>query len=192
MLQLKNELFRYTSYAWIVLICYWFYASKRVKITIQKEPWKDRLLYLVLMISAFEAIYYPVAGSNFLTVSILPPAKWIVVAGACIAVAGITFAIAGRYTLGKNWSAVVTIKKEHELVTKGVYRISRHPIYTGMLAGITGAAIIQGEVRGIIAILLFAAAAQIKIRTEEKFMRMIFKEYEEYSRQTKKLIPFIY
>ncbi|MFI5153368.1 MAG: methyltransferase family protein, partial [Chitinophagales bacterium] len=64
--------------------------------------------------------------------------------------------------------------------------------YTGMLFGLTGAALVLGEMRGLIAVILFFIAIQMKMVTEEKFMQENFREYAEYKRRTKKLIPLIY
>jgi protein-S-isoprenylcysteine O-methyltransferase Ste14 len=94
--------------------------------------------------------------------------------------------------LGNNWSGIVTIKKDHELIKDGSYAITRHPIYTGLLFGLMGAVIVLGEVRGLIAIIILFIAIQIKISTEEKFLKNAFSEYDDYCHHTKKLIPFIY
>jgi protein-S-isoprenylcysteine O-methyltransferase Ste14 len=56
----------------------------------------------------------------------------------------------------------------------------------------TGAAIILGELRGLIAIGIFLSAIEIKMAKEEEFMKSTFSSYEEYMKKTKKLIPFVY
>lgn len=58
-----------------------------------------------------------------------------------------------RIILGRNWSATVTIKKDHELVSSGPYAIVRHPLYSGVLLAMLGTAIFFGEIRGSIAFL---------------------------------------
>src|SRR5881275_3061754 len=42
-------------------------------------------------------------------------------------------AIWARRAIGSNWSAIVTLKKDHALVTRGPYRYVRHPIYSAIL-----------------------------------------------------------
>jgi protein-S-isoprenylcysteine O-methyltransferase Ste14 len=54
-------------------------------------------------------------------------------AGPAVTVLGAVFAIWSRVTLGRNWSSVLQVKAQHELVVKGPYRIVRHPIYTGLI-----------------------------------------------------------
>jgi protein-S-isoprenylcysteine O-methyltransferase Ste14 len=41
---------------------------------------------------------------------------------------GLYLAIWARVTIGRNWSATVTFKENHELIVRGPYRFVRHPI----------------------------------------------------------------
>lgn len=186
------DFFKLTSYAWMILFLYWLYTSMKTKVTIKKQNYLSRSLHLILMALAFTLVYGNYSRIGFLGKRFLPHENWISYLGILINISGIIFAIIARGWLGDNWSAIVTIKKDHELVRGGPYSITRHPIYTGFLFGLVGAVIVLGEIRGLIAILLLFIAIQIKTITEEKFMRKTFAEYDDYSRHTKKLIPFIY
>ncbi len=62
----------------------------------------------------------------------------------CVVAAGAAFTVWARITLGRNWSAEVTFKQDHELIESGPYALARHPIYTGLIAmalGITPQAV---------------------------------------------------
>ena len=50
------------------------------------------------------------------------------------------FTVWARIVLGRNWSGIVTVKQDHELITAGPYRWVRHPIYTGLLIAFAGSA----------------------------------------------------
>ncbi len=91
-----------------------------------------------------------------------------------------------------NWSGVVTVKADHELITTGPYTIVRHPIYTGLLLGFVGSAIARGEWRGVVAVVLVLASLWRKLLLEERWMREQFGEaYETYRRRVRALIPFV-
>ncbi|HXY01302.1 MAG TPA: isoprenylcysteine carboxylmethyltransferase family protein [Candidatus Limnocylindrales bacterium] len=62
--------------------------------------------------------------------------------GLALTAAGIGISIWGRFTLGANWSSTVTLKHGHELIRAGLYPRMRHPIYSGILLGMIGTAII--------------------------------------------------
>jgi protein-S-isoprenylcysteine O-methyltransferase Ste14 len=68
---------------------------------------------------------------------------------------GLSFAVWARLRLGRNWSSVVTVKEDHQLIRGGPYAIVRHPIYTGLLLGFLGMALITGEHGGLFCSWLF-------------------------------------
>lgn len=97
-----------------------------------------------------------------------------------------------RRTLGRNWSANVQIKQDHELITAGPYRFVRHPIYTALILMFAGNAIVVGDVRGIIAVVIVTLSFWRKYLKEEAFMRQEFGErYEQYRQKTAPLFPGI-
>ena len=66
----------------------------------------------------------------------------------------------------------------------------RHPIYTGMLLGTIGAALIAGEWRGIVAVVLLFAAHSLKALREEALLTKEFgDEYRSYRKHTGFLVP---
>ena len=108
-------------------------------------------------------------------------------------VIGLIVAIIARRQLAGNWGAAVELKKGHELITTGIYGYVRHPIYTGMLLMGLGTTVFINAapvwISLAVAIVLFA----IRARQEEKLMTRTFpKEYPEYKKKVKALIPFIF
>lgn len=112
--------------------------------------------------------------------------------GVLLVALGLGFAVWARRWLGANWSARVTVKEGHSLVTSGPYRIVRHPIYSGGLLALLGTALAQGELRGFLALALAFVAFLIKSRFEEARMRAVFPEYERYAKRTPALVPFLF
>jgi protein-S-isoprenylcysteine O-methyltransferase Ste14 len=103
---------------------------------------------------------------------------------------GVGTSIWARLSLGANWSGVVTLKKEHELVRKGLYRWIRHPIYTGILVGFIGTAMIRGHLGGWLGFAIVWLTFYFKARREERFLRQEFGEgFEEHARQTGMFLP---
>ena len=181
-----------TAYSWTIMMLYWLYAGLKTKMTIKRQPISSRLLQLILVLSAFGLIYSNRLALGFLGSRYIPSSGVIQFAGLVINLAGIVFAILARARLGTNWSAIVTVKQNHELIQNGPYAITRHPIYTGMFFGMTGAVLVLGEFRGLIALAFFFTSIQIKMAMEEKFMKSSFPAYGSYQLKVRKLIPFIY
>lgn len=181
-----------TMYGWLTMLMVWLYMSRGTKETIQQENTVRRLLSIIFLVSAFELVYNSFFHTGFLGIRFIPSTIYTKVIGLFISLSGIVFAIVARFQLGKNWSATVTIKKDHELVQTGPYAITRHPIYTGILFGLIGSAVIVGEWRGLLAIILLLIGMHLKLIKEENFMRTTFPGYDAYARKTKRLVPFIY
>ncbi len=110
-----------------------------------------------------------------------------------ITLLGLMVMIRARIALGKNWSANVVFKENHELITSGPYAYVRHPIYSGLLLMVLGAIIYSGSLAGVLLFVLFFFGAYYKGRKEEKLLSIYFAEkYTEYKKKVRALIPFIF
>jgi protein-S-isoprenylcysteine O-methyltransferase Ste14 len=132
------------------------------------------------------------SGAIFLSLSIFtsPPALgW---AAAAFTAIGIGFAIWARVYLGRNWSPRPSVKEQHELVTTGPYAYVRHPIYTGIILAALGTALI-GSIFGIGMFVVISIMFALRIDREEKIMLELFpRQYPEYQKRTKRLVPFVW
>jgi protein-S-isoprenylcysteine O-methyltransferase Ste14 len=125
--------------------------------------------------------------------SALPPAPLRSAVGDVLCVLGLLLALWARVTLGRNWSASVTFKKGHQLISTGPYALVRHPIYIAVLLMIVGTMIFIGRMKGIIVCAVAISGLWIKLRAEERLMTTHFPtEYPAYKAQTKALIPFVF
>jgi len=177
---------------WIIFILVWLLGTVSTKRTIYRESSAERARYwLVLVIG-----YFLVIKSS----SLPPPFDWLVVphttssvwVGAFLCVSGLVFAIWARVILGRNWSGVITLKEEHELIERGPYRVVRHPIYTGILAMFAGTAIPTGYFGGFLGLLVVSVSFWLKLKREEDLMLKHFPgKYAIYQRRVKRIIPFL-
>jgi len=97
-------------------------------------------------------------------------------------------------TLGKQWAYAARIVEGHKLITGGPYRIVRHPIYAGMFGLLIASGLALGHWgRLLAAIALFLIGTLIRTNAEERLLRETFgKEYDDYARRVKALIPGIW
>jgi len=176
--------------AWIVAALVWLVAAFFTKRTERNEPSASRLIQFGWAILAAILLRVPWGP---LRMRVIPRSLLLSCAGLALTVGGIAFAILARFFLGRNWSARVTIKKEHELIRSGPYAIVRNPIYTGFLIALAGTVTVIGEIRAILAFAIVAVGLHFKVRTEEKFMSEQFgEEYARYRQEVKSLIPFVW
>jgi protein-S-isoprenylcysteine O-methyltransferase Ste14 len=103
---------------------------------------------------------------------------------------GAGIAIWARYSLGQYWSARVTLKIDHRLIRSGPYAYVRHPLYAGLLLAMAGTALVVGEWRAVIAVLVALIEFSRKAAKEEALLSTEFNDdYEEYRKHAGFLTP---
>ena len=158
----------------------------------RSEPAWSRFLHLALMTMAFWLLFRKTPELGPLSSRIFPETPAVQITGAIITFAGLAFTAWARTVLGRNWSAVVTIRQDHHLIRTGPYRWVRHPIYSGLLLAMLGTAISVGLLRGLAGTLIGLAAFRMKASLEEAFLTEQFgPEYIEYKKKVKALIPSV-
>ncbi len=91
-----------------------------------------------------------------------------------------------------------SVKEKPELITSGPYAYIRHPIYTGILFALCGTILAELAIPAIaffwiIGWILIFINFYYSAKKEEKNLTKEFpKQYLEYKKHTKMLIPFIY
>ena len=95
--------------------------------------------------------------------------------------------------LGRNWSPSLQIREGHTVVTNGVYRSIRHPMYASIwLWGIAQALVLQNWIAGWASLVLFLPMYVLRVAHEEQMMLEQFGEaYRMYMNQTGRVIPHL-
>ena len=178
-----NALKTAIAVTWIIFWVYWFASAFGVKsgrASRRRIPLNGlSAVAVVLLLHVFNggslAVHSPVLGAI----------------GAVVFAAGIALAIWARVHLGRNWGMPMSQKAEPELVTSGPYRFVRHPIYSGLLAGLLGTALAT-NLTGLIIVAVLGGYFYYSASVEEKNLTATFPTaYPAYRARTKMLIPFV-
>lgn len=121
---------------------------------------------------------------------ILP--TWLRAIGAILLVAGGVFGTWGIFALGRNLTAVPKPIEGGELVTGGPYAFVRHPIYTGVILGTLGWALLRSNLLGVGLAIAAFVFFDLKSRQEEVWLTEAYAGYPDYQRRVRKLIPWVY
>ena len=176
---------------WMACAVYWLLMAGGNKTATRREPLASRLLHFVPLALAVALLWRPIPLPPVLTQRFLPRAAWVFWAGALLALVGFLFCAWARARIGGNWSAAVTVKAGHELVTTGPYALVRHPIYLGLLLAFLGTALARSDLGGVAALVLVYFAFWRKMRLEERWMREHFgPAYDAYARRVPPLLPW--
>ncbi|MCW9065315.1 MAG: isoprenylcysteine carboxylmethyltransferase family protein [Ignavibacteriaceae bacterium] len=95
-------------------------------------------------------------------------------------------------TLGENYSQDILIKKNHQLITKGPFRIIRHPQYISqILIDLGGAAATLSYIVAPIAVIQIPFIL-LRASVEDKLMAKHFgTEFSSYKKKSGFVLPFI-
>jgi protein-S-isoprenylcysteine O-methyltransferase Ste14 len=175
---------------WLAWIVYWAIAARDAKTTQRVESPASRASHIVPLIIAGWLLGTRSALGGFLAGQIVSPGTATDAVAVLLVAAGLAFAVWARVCLGRNWSGVVTLKQDHELVRSGPYRFVRHPIYTGLLIAFLGSALARNEWRALLAVALVWLAFWRKLKIEEGWMIEQFGDaYVRYRAEVPALIP---
>ncbi len=157
-----------------------------------KFVFRQRIVRIVLELSIYLTLfllpYFDRHAIGVFSNGIL--ARWL---GVVLSAMGFTFVFWSGVTLGRQYSADVTIQKDHHLITSGVYRVIRHPRYLGVISLSIGVSLIFRSWVGLVASLAFFIILFFRIRDEEATMRKEFGvEWDAYCERSWRLIPSIY
>jgi protein-S-isoprenylcysteine O-methyltransferase Ste14 len=120
-----------------------------------------------------------------------PALAWI---GAAVFVSSLWLFHRTHKDLGRNWSVTLEIRDRHSLVTSGVYRHVRHPMYSAFwLWAIAQALLLPNWIAGPAGLAGFGTLFFLRIGREEQLMIEAFgDEYRDYMRRTSRVLPGIY
>lgn len=109
-------------------------------------------------------------------------------AGYAIALIGEIITVVGMLSLRGNFSIFTEVR---ELVTSGLYRYTRHPLYLGEMISVIGFMVVVPGIVSLVAGTAFLILQYLRAIREEKKLSLHFQEYEEYKQQTGRIFPKI-
>ena len=116
------------------------------------------------------------------------------VAGIACLAAGLWLFYRSHADLGSYWSVTLEVRENHRLISQGVYRRVRHPMYSALFLYSVGQALaVPNWVAGCSYLVSFGILFAFRIRAEEQMMVDAFgDEYIAYMAKTKRLVPGVW
>jgi protein-S-isoprenylcysteine O-methyltransferase Ste14 len=152
-----------------------------------QDDWTFPAIFVSYLIAVMASLveYFIATPRIVLTVSAL---------GYLMGTAGVILTRSSVMTLGRWWSVRIEVKKGHQVIEAGPYRISRHPYYLGTLLELAGLSLILNSFRAFLYVVLVHVPLLLaRISSEEEVLcRVLGSPYLEYRKRTRLIpIPFL-
>lgn len=175
----------------LVRFFYWFYTEIQSHQAIRKsEYFTSRAilkriiatlgeLFLIFQLSGWEILPYP---------EVIP----LEIIGLLFVIIGTAIIFIARKHIGTNWThaAEFQVKKGQQLVTTGIYKYIRHPIYASLIVTIIGIQLVVGTwlVIPATALVIYLGYTQAK-REEYLLLQHFGTKYQDYMKTSWMLVP---
>jgi len=178
--------------AWYIIRYPFERKAKKVAVTKSLFGWRESgLLALAFVGLWIIPLVYALTGFPAALDRPLIPAVAIL---GVIALCGALFLFYRSHAdLGRNWSISLQIRNEHRLVTTGIYRLVRHPMYSSFfLLAVAQILLLPNWFAGAAGLVGVGILYAFRVRQEERMMVERFgADYQEYMAHTARLIPWI-
>jgi len=138
----------------------------------------------------------PILELNILWNQYLSPfaLELIVTIGLLILLFGGITLLHSRHIIGRYGGSRIAIEDDHKIITSGLYKYVRHPIYLGMLCLFAGYLMALGGlvITLLWTVILFGVLRERMEQEEEILCEKFGDEYIIYMTMTSRLIPYLY
>lgn len=166
------------------------WLAKSAPIVVDHRTVGEKILLALLRVGngALPLVYIFTPWLNFANYQLPSWAGW---TGAAIFAICLWVLWRAHAALGRNWSDSVQLRQGHQLITRGIYRNIRHPMYTsGWLLGIAQALLLWNWVVAVAGLASFVLLYFLRVPREEQMMLDQFGEaYRAYMNRTGRVIP---
>jgi protein-S-isoprenylcysteine O-methyltransferase Ste14 len=148
--------------------------------------WWGGVLFIVALLLGATGPLLSLAGID--VPPLLPGLAWV---GLIITVLGFLGVMAAQTGMGASWRIGVDTTERTELVTTGVFAVVRNPIFTAMLAALTGLVLmVPTPVTGAALVCLFLAVElQVRVVEEPYLFRTHQESYARYAGAVGRFVP---
>jgi len=168
-----------------------FMRRMRREKAVSRNDAVDRVLVLLVGLGQVVLPILYQRSASLMHVADRPQFKACMALGAVTMLAGLLLFRRSHVDLGESWSVTLELNAEHRLVTNGVYRRVRHPMYSSFLVlGVGQALLVPNWIAGFSGLAAVLLLIAVRLPREEAMMIDQFgDQYRDYRRRTGALVP---
>jgi protein-S-isoprenylcysteine O-methyltransferase Ste14 len=178
---------------WFIIMYPHVRRSRRTRTAERHERDRERVLMTISLTGLFiiPAIYTLTGIPRFADYPFQRVLAWL---GAVVLLLALLLFFHTHRRLGRYWSVTLEIRENHGLVTDGIYRFVRHPMYSAyFMWALAQALLLPNWIAGPAGLVGFGTLFAFRVRREEAMMLQAFgDEYAAYAARTKRIIPGVF
>ena len=170
------------------------YFKKRYSREDITQSYSNSFEFVLMVLPSLGMFFLPLimAFTNWLVFADYLLPAWCGITGCMIFIFSLWLLFRSHADLNKNWSPLLEIRKKHEIVTDGVFRYIRHPMYAAHFGwGVAQILLLWNWIVGSSMLILMLPLYFYRVKKEEKMMLQHFAEYEAYKKRTGRIFPKI-
>ena len=145
---------------------------------------------LILLAIVAQALAFAISPEALSWAQIVLPAPWVVWLGTLVVVVGVLFMVAAQLGMGASWRVGIDEETTPGLVTGGLYRFCRNPIYLGMFVALAGMALALPTLLSVVNLLCVLAGVRYQVRQEEAYLLRTYGQgFRSYASRVGRFVP---
>lgn len=190
---LAKAIFVLLTVAWYAVRLPHVRRSRRTPVVRSARDYREWALLLISLtgLGILPFVYIATGFPRAAEYPFRPAQAWL---GLFVAIAAFAMFYLTHRALGRNWSVSLDVRRDHRLVTAGIYQHVRHPMYSAFwLWAVAQALLLPNWVAGLSGLVGFGILYFFRVSREEKLMLEVFgDDYRAYMARTKRLMPWLY
>ena len=147
-----------------------------------------KLLFALIVIVVFGYSFWPELYGYAIPIEWLDHARFKRL-GVALLLLSLLWTVLAQAQMGKSWRIGIDQQHPTSLVRRGVFAVSRNPIFLGMMLTLLGLFLVVPNALTLLALVVGVLLIQIQVRLEEEFLANTHgEEYEQYKREVRRWI----
>jgi protein-S-isoprenylcysteine O-methyltransferase Ste14 len=188
-----NSIFKIVYFVELILITAVRSAGtakyRRTSVEEDRSTTLDKILLALNGVGMLIPIFY--VFSDWLDFADYSLPAWMSWIGAVLFVGAAALLWATHHAMGRNWTPTLGLREDHKLITDGVFRYIRHPMYAAhLLWALAQPLILANWIAGFSFLIPQLLQHWLRMKPEEEMMIDTFgEEYRTYMKKTGRYFP---